>query len=149
MKSKYRDRYFLLPVCLLGAVLFSGAHATEMVYTPVNPAFGGSPLNGPVLLNAAQAQNKHTDPKAAQSSSASGQQSPLQQFNDILERAVLNRLVSAATTGVMGADGKLQPGTVSTGNFTIDISDLGGGLLLVKTTDKTTGASTSFQVGGQ
>ncbi|GIZ52989.1 curli assembly protein CsgF [Noviherbaspirillum aridicola] len=122
--------------------------ATELVYTPVNPSFGGSPLNGAVLLNAAQAQNKHTDPKSGPAGGIGGQQTPLQQFNDILERAVLNRLVSAATTSVMGADGKLQPGTVTTGNFTIQITDLGGGLLQVTTTDKVTGASTSFQVGG-
>lgn len=125
-----------------------GLHATELVYSPVNPSFGGSPLNGSVLLNAAQAQNKHTDPKSGASGGVGGQQTPLQQFNEILERAVLNRLVTAATTSVMGNDGKLQPGTVSTGNFTIQITDLGGGLLQVTTTDKVTGASTSFQVGG-
>lgn len=123
-------------------------HATDLVYTPVNPSFGGSALNGSVLLNAAQAQNKHTDPKSGSSGGIGGQQTPLQQFNDILERAVLNRLVTAATTSVMGSDGKLQPGTVNTGNFTIQITDLGGGLLQVTTTDKVTGASTSFQVGG-
>lgn len=32
--------------------------ATELVYTPINPAFGGSPFNGQWLLNSAQAQNK-------------------------------------------------------------------------------------------
>src|SRR5688500_324249 len=84
---------------------------TGLVYTPVNPSFGGSPLNGSTLLSAAQAQNKHTDPKSSSSGSLSGQQTPLQQFNEILERAVLNRLVTAATTSVMGADGQLQPGT--------------------------------------
>lgn len=134
---------------LLALLSQTGAlHATEMVYAPVNPSFGGNALNGSVLLNAAQAQNKHTDPKSGTAGGIGAQQTPLQQFNEILERAVLNRLVSAATGNVMGADGKLQPGTVSTGNFTIEITDLGGGLLMVKTTDKVTGASTSFQVGG-
>jgi hypothetical protein len=36
--------------------------ATELVYTPVNPAFGGNPLNGTWLLNNAQAQNDYDDP---------------------------------------------------------------------------------------
>lgn len=138
----------LLLACMLHAGMPAVATATELVYTPVNPSFGGSPLNGAVLLNAAQAQNKTTDPKAMKSG-ASAQQTPLQQFNDILERAVLNRLVSAATSGVMGPDGNLKAGTVNTGNFTVEIVELGGGVMLVKTTDKVSGASTSFQVGGQ
>ncbi|MCX8042556.1 MAG: curli assembly protein CsgF [Desulfobacterota bacterium] len=32
--------------------------ASELVYTPVNPSFGGSPLNGQWLLGYAGAQNK-------------------------------------------------------------------------------------------
>jgi curli production assembly/transport component CsgF len=44
--------------------------------------------------------------------------------------------------------GKLKPGTVETGNFRIDIVDAGGGVLVITTTDKVTGATTSFQVGG-
>lgn len=138
----------LSALCALGAMgaLGSACHATELVYTPVNPSFGGSALNGSVLLNAAQAQNRTTDPDAPKPTTGSSQTS-LQQFNDILERSVLSRLASAATSGIMGANGQLVPGTVSTGNFSIQISDLGGGLLQVTTTDKVTGASTSFQVG--
>ena len=125
----------------------STVHDSELVYTPVNPSFGGNALNGSVLLNAAQAQNRTKDPDAPAPIQTT-QQTSLQQFNDILERSVLSRLASAATTGIMGPNGQLVPGTVSTGNFTIQISDLGGGLLQVTTTDKATGQSTSFQVGG-
>jgi curli production assembly/transport component CsgF len=132
----------------LFAFLCATCTATELVYTPVNPSFGGSPLNGSVLLNLAQAQNKTKDPEAVQASQSS-QQTSLQQFNDILERSVLSRLATAATSGIMGANGQLVPGVVNTGNFSIQISDLGGGLLQVTTTDKVTGATTSFQVGQQ
>jgi curli production assembly/transport component CsgF len=124
------------------------ASAGELVYTPVNPSFGGSALNGSVLLNAAQAQNKTKDPDAP-TAAKSTQQSALQQFNDILERSVLSRLASAATSNIIGPNGQLVPGTIDTGNFTIQISDLGGGLLQVTTTDRVTGAATSFQVGQQ
>jgi hypothetical protein len=45
-------------------LLARAATATEIVYVPVNPVFGGSPLNGQVLLGMAQATNKHKDPQA-------------------------------------------------------------------------------------
>jgi curli production assembly/transport component CsgF len=130
----------LAALCLAAG---GGATATELVYVPSNPAFGGSPLNASGFLNAAQATNKHKDPAAA-----SLKQSALQQFTDLLERSVLSQLSAAATSGIMGAGGKLRPGSVETGNFRIDIVDAGGGVLIITTTDKTTGASTSFQVGG-
>jgi curli production assembly/transport component CsgF len=125
------------------------AAATELVYTPVNPSFGGSPLNGPVLLGTAQATNRHKDPAAADSAALFAKQTPLQQFSDMLERAVLGQLSAAATASVMGNSGKLKPGSVETGDFRIEIVDAGGGMLIITTTDKVTGASTSFQIGGQ
>ena len=49
---------------LAGSSLTTG-QATELVYTPVNPAFGGNPLNGSWMLNNAQAQNDHTSSSAS------------------------------------------------------------------------------------
>lgn len=119
------------------------ASATELVYTPVNPHFGGSPLNGSVLLNAAQAQNKTKDPD----STLNKKESALQQFNESLQRSVLGRLAAAATSNILGPNGQLIPGSVETGDFVITITDTGNGSLRVVTTDKLTGASTSFEVG--
>ncbi|MDB5939383.1 MAG: curli assembly protein CsgF [Polaromonas sp.] len=125
---------------LLGACGAS-ALATELVYAPVNPSFGGSPLNGSVLLNAAQAQSKYKEPD-----SALLQKTGLQDFNDLLERSILSQLATAATSSVLGSNGRLTPGTVETGNFRINILDLGGGALRITTTDTITGQTTSFQV---
>ena len=50
-----------------GIVLSAPASATEQVYRPVSPTFGGNPLNGNFLLSTAQAQGNGTK---------SGQQSP-------------------------------------------------------------------------
>lgn len=129
----------------LGATLAAAAMATPIVYVPINPAFGGNPLIGNSLLATAQASNKHRDPLAANSMLS---KTPLQQFSDMLERSVLGQLSAAATAGVIG-NGKLKPGSVETGNFRIDIVDAGGGVLIITTTDKVTGDSTSFQIGGQ
>ncbi|KQQ87023.1 curli assembly protein CsgF [Massilia sp. Leaf139] len=124
----------------------AGAGATELVYVPVNPSFGGNPNNGIVLLNAANAINKHKDP-AALAPGGAGQKTALQSFNETLERAILGQLASAAAQKLGGGvTGGLAPGVVETGNFIIKITDLGGGTLLVTTTDKSTGAVTSFEV---
>jgi curli production assembly/transport component CsgF len=131
---------------LLLAMHMTHPSASELVYYPVNPSFGGNPINGTVLLNSAQATNKHKDPEANAANPAT-QKTSLQQFNDMLERSILSQLAAAASSRISGSGGKLVPGSVETGNFRIDIADLGGGLLLVTTTDRATGASTSFQVG--
>lgn len=128
--------------------LFFGAQAagaTELVYAPTNAAFGGNSLATQMLLSTAQATNKHTAP--VNPSSQIPKQTPLQQFSDMLERAVLGQLASATTAGIIGPNGKLMPGTVETGNFKISVIDLGGGVLQITTTDKTTGDTTTFQIG--
>ncbi|MFC5480541.1 curli assembly protein CsgF [Massilia suwonensis] len=128
-----------------GVLLWNGAAcATELVYVPVNPNFGGSPLNGPGLLASASATNKHVAQGGPGSSLLN--QSPLAQFNQTLERMVLSQLATSATSKLMGPDGKLVPGSFSTENFIITVTDLGGGVLRVTTTDKATGAVTSFEV---
>ena len=45
----------------------ASAYASQLVYTPVNPSFGGSPQNGSWLLSQASAQGE-----AASGSSGSG-----------------------------------------------------------------------------
>lgn len=126
------------------AIAASGACATELVYVPVNPSFGGHPSNGPGLLATASATNKHKE--SGLGSSSLTDHSALGQFNQTLERTVLSQLASAATGKLLGADGKLIPGTFTTANFTITVIDLGGGVLRITTTDRSTGATTTFEV---
>jgi curli production assembly/transport component CsgF len=131
--------------CLL-ALLAAGAYANPLVYTPVNPTFGGSPLNGQYLLNRAQAQDRSRDPDAASPFNPLSSQSQLDQFNNALQQAVLSRISAAVSSSIVGPDGRLVPGTVETQNFHITISDLGGGRLRILTTDKLSGSSTSFDI---
>jgi curli production assembly/transport component CsgF len=59
-----------------GILLSSSAFATEQVYRPVSPTFGGNALNGNFLLSTAQAQGNGV---------RSGQQGPdLSGLNDAL-----------------------------------------------------------------
>lgn len=127
------------------ALLTGSACAADLVYLPVNPNFGGYPANGPGLLASAAATNKHKEEPLGGSSPFN--QSPLAQFNQTLERTVLGQLAAAATSKLMGQDGKLVPGTFTTANFIITVTDLGGGILRVTTTEKSTGVTTTFEVG--
>lgn len=124
------------------AGLSGTALASELAYVPNNPSFGGNPLNGPVLLNQAQAQNHFT----AKADTSSSSQTALTQFNSMLQSAILSRVSSAVTSSIVGANGQLVPGVVETTDFRISITNLQTGVLQIVTTDKATGQSTQFQV---
>ncbi|MEW6313750.1 MAG: curli assembly protein CsgF [Pseudomonadota bacterium] len=118
--------------------------ASELIYTPINPAFGGNPLNGPVLLNEAQAINNYKDPALA-----AQQKTPAQQFSDTLQRSIVSRLSFSAASGLVDANGNLiatsQP--LQTADFTITITNLAGtGEMQVSVVDKVTGQTTQFSV---
>lgn len=111
------------------------AQATELVYTPVNPAFGGNPLNGTWLLNNAQAQNDHSDSGISSRSSTSA----LDRFSSQLQSRLLNDLLTNIQNG--------ETGSLSTDTFLIDILDEDGVLSIV-VTDRTTGEVSEIVVNG-
>lgn len=117
--------------------------ATEIVYTPINPNFGGNPNNASMLMSEAEAINTFKDPAAVDPFAKLG---PLEQFNTSLQQFVLNQIAASVTGQIIDANGNLIPGTISTQDFIISIVDLGGGALEISTTDVNTGQTTSFQV---
>lgn len=58
-------------IIAIGITASASAFASEMVYHPVNPTFGGNPLNGSFLLSTAQAQGEGAK-SGAQSPDLSG-----------------------------------------------------------------------------
>ncbi|AYH44652.1 curli assembly protein CsgF [Azoarcus sp. DN11] len=125
----------------------SAVLATNLVYTPVNPAFGGNPINGSVLLNNANAQNRHTDPSAKKGASGFKPPTALETFNQRLQSMILDRIATSVTGSIFDSNGKLKAGTVETDAFSVSIVDLGGGMLKITTMDKATGASSTFEIG--
>lgn len=121
----------LASVCLLTPV-----QATELVYTPVNPSFGGNPLNGSWLLANAQAQNDHDDPDLENSSSGT---TALQRFTSQLESRLLSQLLSNIESG--------NTGSLTTDSFLIDIVDVDGSLS-INITDRLTGEVAEVVVDG-
>jgi len=123
-------------VCAL--LLANATAASELVYTPINPSFGGSPFNAQWLLNSAQAQNKFKE--------EGWQRDPLEDFQDMLARQILYRMSSNIIDEAFGEYGEaLQPGHYEIGNYTIDITT-DGVVITVVIIDIVTGNTTSIEV---
>lgn len=86
-------RMFIMAV----AVFFSAsASANDFVYTPVNPSFGGSPLNSSHLLGIANAQNDNEKPK--------DEQSQAELFARQLQSRLYSALAGKITDAIFGED---------------------------------------------
>jgi len=134
----------LIVMMTLAASVLSApiAQASPLVYQPVNPSFGGSPLNGSVLLNEAQSQNNYTAPVRELSPG-----DRLARFQDNLQNAILSRVQSAVLSKIIGVDGGLVPGIVETQDYIIEVVDNNRGTVTVTTTDRTTGQKSTFEIG--
>ena len=125
--------------CVLLLALWGGtqAGATELVYTPNNPSFGGNPNNAFGLMSIAQAQNGFTAPVV----------SPVEAFNLSLQRAILSRLTSQTITKIFGTSPTLENGTYETPGYTINVTYIPNtSQVTITTTDKSSGAVSSFEV---
>jgi curli production assembly/transport component CsgF len=112
----------------------------QLVYKPINPAFGGETFNYQWMLSSATAQNGFTDP----SQDADTDTSTLQSFTDNLNRQLLNRISSELFSQQFGDD-ELQPGTFTFGSLEVEISDGVTGLI-INILDTTTGEQTQIIV---
>ncbi|ATD00475.1 curli production assembly protein CsgF [Pseudoalteromonas spongiae] len=109
--------------------------STELVYTPVNPSFGGSPLNGAMLLNKAQSQNKHRAPI--------NEKTYAEKFQESLERSYINRMVREITDLAFGEgveDSMFNQDSIFTsGDYEIQILTSGSDTITVQITNMVTG----------
>lgn len=114
------------------------AAASDLVYTPVNPSFGGNPFNSAHLLGIANAQNDYRDPNSTSGSSQA----------DLFARQLQSRLLSALSSQLVNAifgENPQESGTISFGGQTIDfIRDLEN--VTITITDDATGEETVIVV---
>lgn len=111
--------------CLLVAV---NAAATEIVYQPINPSFGGNPMNGSFLLQKAQSQNAHSAPDSDRSF--------VDRFREALERNIINSLTRRI------ADGEIVEGLYDTGEYTVEVVGQPDGSVIVYITHNGSGEQT-------
>lgn len=126
---------------LLAVVLAVGVSADELVYGHINPAFGGSTLNGNWLLTNAQAQDTFKDPDRRSDDLA--EESELDRFTATLERIAFSRIASELTQQFL--DGE-RP-SLETDNFIITSLTNDDGSTTITTTDKATGETTEIILG--
>lgn len=120
-----------------GLALGALAQATELVYTPVNPSFGGNPLNGTWLLGNAQSQNSHRGDSGSRS--AQSGITALQRFTSQLESRLLSQLLTDIQNG--------ESGSLTTDAFIVNIID-DSGVLSIVITDRQTGEVSEVVVNG-
>jgi curli production assembly/transport component CsgF len=102
-----------------------GCIAGTLIYTPINPSFGGNPLNGPTLLSQAQAQNQFT--QSSSSSAGSAAQTPGQIFAQELTSQLYSSLANQITQAIFGQNAA-QSGTFSFQGTTINFQHVGGNI---------------------
>lgn len=90
----------------------TAASAQQLVYTPINPSFGGNPFNSAHLLGIANAQNNFKDPNAPNNGSQS------QIFANQLQSRLLSALSNNIVNAIFGPNAQ-NNGTVDFGGQTI------------------------------
>jgi curli production assembly/transport component CsgF len=130
----------LISICLISFTFLS--KASELVYQPINPSFGGNPLNGSFLLNKAQSQNKHKAPINKKSSA--------ERFQESLERAYINKIVREITDLAFGesADDSIfnENSIFVSGNLEVQVLTTNPDSITVQITNLTTGEVTIIEV---
>ena len=115
------------------------ASAQELVYTPVNPSFGGDSFNSAHLLGIANAQNDYTDPDKATTGN-----SQVDQFLRQLQSRLLSSLAAQVNDAIFGENPQ-ESGTITFGDQTITFVRLVDSVSLT-ITDNATGAVTEISI---
>jgi len=121
--------------------LCSYALSSELVYTPINPSFGGSALNGSFLLGKAQAQNKHKAPQSKKSFD--------EKVSDAIERATISSIVRNYKDTVLGENAVFnseEDNTFLSGDYKIDILSANSDSITIEITDLLTGKVTIIEI---
>ena len=122
-----------LTISLFIAITSYPIAAAQLIYTPVNPAFGGSSFNGSYLLANAAAQNEH------QGGSSYTAPTALERLAGSLQSRLMSQLFNDAANG--------GEGYLKTDDFEINVVNEDGALI-VHITDLLSGETTIIEVGG-
>ena len=145
MKKKILIAAFTVATLVAPAI----TQATELVYEPINPSFGGNPLNGSFLLSKANSQNAHSAPLSERSYD--------ERLQESLERAYINRIVREITDIAFGEqeydeDGNPvdsifnQDSIFVSGDFQVELITSNADSIIVNITNLLTGEVTIVEI---
>ena len=135
-------------------MLSVSASARDLVYQPVSPSFGGSPLNGPYVLGLAQANNyrylenpqakKDKRENAARQDAALGGNDPAQQFTRQITASLLSQIAATVGQQILGENAR-DSGTFSVGGTVVQFNRVGG-QINIDINETGTGGRTNVQI---
>ena len=125
----------VLFVCVCISCFIGTTQAQQLVYHPINPAFGGDTFNYQWLLSSAQVQNKYDNGVKVNS--------PLDNFQNSLNSQILNQ-ISQRIVGQIFGEGNMKDGTYQYGQFKVNIQSLYDGISV--TIGSSNGNSTNIKV---
>lgn len=117
---------FFIHLIFLGFCLM--LHAQQLVYKPMNPAFGGDTFNYQMLLSSANAQNPFDDSQTDYSSLLDDYNS-LDSFTQTLNRQILSQITNQLISDQFGT-GSVSPGKYMFGSLYLDIVESSQGLVI-------------------
>ena len=95
---------------ILAAVIAAPVAAGDLVYTPINPNFGGNSFNDGILLGTANAQNKYQD-----DGNSRAQQDPTERFVQSLQNRLFSGLARQVEEAIFGENPQ-DSGTFTVGD---------------------------------
>lgn len=112
------------------AICSAETHADQLVYRPISPGFGGSPLNSSYVLGIAQANNSFTAKQPApltfaEQVKSAVQSTVLSQISQQVQKQIFGE--NAATSGTFTIDGtKIDFARVGSDTVRLTINDASG-----------------------
>lgn len=128
---------------LLSPLLFGSQHtvrAQQFVYEPLNPSFGGNPMNYQWLMNSANVQNQHEATALSRLV-----RDPIADFQASLQRQVLSQLTRDIIRRQMGDDTVIKDSRFEFGEFNIELVPDPSGLKVI-ISNVLTGEQTSVTI---
>ena len=115
-----RSPYLILFTCMF----VTGVFGQQLVYRPINPAFGGDTFNYNWLLSSAEAQNTFSEESTNQ------QTSEIDEFTNNLNRQLLNQLSRSLFNEEFGGQDLNREGTFNFGSLFLEIFPSNEGLTI-------------------
>ncbi|MGE8552758.1 MAG: curli production assembly/transport component CsgF [Chryseobacterium jejuense] len=116
----------LVIILIFIAGIFQGK-SQQLVYKPINPAFGGDTFNYQWLLSSANAQNPFDE--KTDYANLLDRMNSLDSFTQSLNRQILSELSRKLFEDQFG-DGNIQPGNYLFGSLYLQITNTNQGLLI-------------------